>query len=105
MNPTRIEIDLPIVIINQYGKLQLDNLKDIEDVIAASFNKGTVLNIHVVAEDTGATRGFCTFVSETNYGKSKCGFVLHSDGTCWRDDEHNKERVKQLELVEAEDAE
>jgi hypothetical protein len=96
MDPTRIELDLPVVIINQYGHPQLENLKDIQDLVAVSFNKGSIITLHIIAEDTGATRGFCKFESTTSYGKSTCGFVLRSDGTCWRKDEHAKELTKQL---------
>jgi hypothetical protein len=96
MDPTRIELDLPVVIINQYGKLVLDNLKDIEDVIAASFIKGSVITLHIVAEDTLTCRSFCKFESTTSYGKSQCGFVLRPDNTCWRQSEHDKEVAKQL---------
>jgi|SRR5262252_2258221 len=105
MDPTRIELDLPVTIVNQYGKLVLDNLKDVEDVISASFGKGSVLTLHIIAEDTGTTRGFCKYESTTSYGKSTCGFVLRSDNTCVRQDEHDKDMVKQLALTEAEESE
>jgi len=104
MDSTRIELDLPATVVNQYGHLVLDNLKDVNDIIAASFEKGSVISVHIVAEDTGASRGFCKHVSQSSTYKSACGFVLRSDGTCIRQEEHNREDVKQLEL-DAEDSE
>ena len=101
-DPTRIELDLPVVIINQYGHPQLDNLKDVQDLIAVSFPKGSIISLHLIAEDTGVTRPFCKFVSETSYGKSTCNFTLRSDGTCWRQEEHAREADKQLKLEETE---
>jgi hypothetical protein len=105
MEPTRIELDLPVTIVNQYGHLVLDNLKDVQDIIAASFHKGSVITVHVIAEDTGTTRGFCKHINQSSTYKSECGFVLRPDGSCWRKDEHAKDDAKQLELAEAEDSE
>ena len=98
MEPTRIELDLPVTIVNQYGHMVLDNFKDVVDIIAASFHKGSIINLHVIAEDTGETRGFCKEVNPNSTYKSQCGFVLNSVGVCPRHEEHEKDR--QLELVE-----
>lgn len=100
--PTRVEVDLPIVIVNQYGKLVLDNHKDVEDVVGTYFTKGDVLSVHLIVETTGQTRGFCDFVDPSATYRSICGQVLTPSGVCWLESEHEKRRVKQLELVEAE---
>ena len=105
MDTTRIELDLPVVIVNQYGKLVLDNLKDIEDVISASFPKGTVLSLHIIAEDTGKERGFCKHINQSSSYKSACGFVLNAAGLCIRQEEHDKEDIKQLELAATDESE
>jgi hypothetical protein len=105
MDPTRVELDMPVVIINQYGHLHLDNLKDVNDVVGAFFGKGSVITLHIVAEDTGQTRGFCKYESTNNYGKSVCNFTLRSDGTCVRQDEHDKDLAKQLSLPDSEESE
>lgn len=102
MEPTRVEVDLPVVIINQYGHFELDNHKSIQDVLGQYFEHGDVVTIHLVMESTGTSRAFCTFVDETSSYKSKCGFVLNSDGVCWREEDHAIKRNHQLELEEAE---
>lgn len=100
-NPTRIELDLPIVVVNQYGHLQLDNLKSVSDVVSGFYAKGTVLTLHIVAEDTGLRRGFCDFIKDRGGTyPHMCGLTLSSAEVCPNEDEHAKERNKQLELVE-----
>lgn len=99
MDVTRVEVDLPLVIVNQYGSLTLDNHKSLSDVLAPYFNHGDVLSVHVVVETTSEPpRGFCKFVDETSTYKNKCGNILNSDGTCWLEEQHERARVKQLEL-------
>jgi hypothetical protein len=100
--PTRVELDMPVVIVNKYGHLELENHKGVQDVIAPFFEHGDVLSIHVVVESTGLTRGFCDFVDPTSTYKSKCGHVLDSSGVCWMEEEHAKKRTTQLELEEDE---
>lgn len=94
----RVEVDLPVVIVNQYGGLTLDNHKGLSDVVGPYFHNGDVLSVHMVIESTGEHRDFCKFVDETSTYKSKCGNILDTDGTCWLEEQHEKARVKQLEL-------
>lgn len=102
MDTVRIEIDLPTVILNRYGHPELDNHKSVEDLIAQYYSKGDVITLHIVAESTGTTRQFCTFIDPTSAYKSECGQILDSNGMCWMESEHGKRRVKQLELEESE---
>jgi hypothetical protein len=106
MDPTRIEIDLPIVVVTNSGYVQTDNFKNIADLIAPFFGSGAVLTLHIVAEDTGLRRGFCTFeVDKGGKYPHRCNYTLRQNGMCPREDEHEKERVRQLELSEAEESE
>lgn len=103
MDPKRVEVDLPVVVVNQYGSLVLDSHKALSDVLAQYFNHGDVLSVHIVVEGTDQQpRGFCDFIDPTSTYKSKCGQVLDPNGVCWLEDQHEQKRVKQLELAETE---
>jgi hypothetical protein len=97
-DPIRVEIDLPIVVISHYGKLVLDNHKDLEDILTPYFAPGDVVNVHVILESTGDTRGFCDFIDPESTYHSVCHQTLTSTGVCWMESEHEKKRVKQMKL-------
>lgn len=103
MDPMRLELDLPVVVITHYGSLQLDNLKKLEDTIVDFFRKGSVLSIHMIVEDTGDTRQFCDFLKDRNGTyPHNCNLTMSSSGVCPNESEHAKERERQLTLEEAE---
>lgn len=107
MEPTRVEVDLPQMVIDSMGSLRLDNMRSLSDIVTQSFHKGDIVSVHIILESTGLTRGFCDFVDPTSSYKSKCNHVLSSDGMCWLEDQHEKTRQKalQLELESAKDDE
>lgn len=104
MEPTRVEVDLPQMVIDSMGSLRLDNMRSLSDIVTPSFHKGEVVSIHIILESTRLTRGFCEFVDTTSSYKSKCNHVLSAEGTCWLEEQHERARqkaavqAKQLEL-------
>lgn len=104
-DPTRVEIDLPTVVLNRYGNLEVSSRKSVADLLSPFFEHGAVITLHLVAESTGAVRGFCTFEDPTSNYHSVCGHTLDSSGACWLEGEHEKKRVRQLELIEADKTE
>lgn len=102
---TRVEIDLPIVILNQYGHMELDNHKDVSDILAQFFPHRSVITLHIVAESTGESREVCTFIDPTSAYKSKCQHILSANGICWLEEQHEAARQKfaasQLPLEES----
>lgn len=102
MNPTRIEIDLSEVNINRFGAMELTNHHSLVDMLTTYFEKGDVISVHMVVEDTGLHRGFCQFIDETSTYKHECGMVLDDNGVCTFEEAHAKKRNIQLPLEETE---
>jgi len=87
VEPTRIELDFAAVI-TSYPNVELLNSKRLESVIGTLFESGEVINLHIIAEATGETRGFCKWKDPTYHGL--CGNVLSTAGVCEHQDHHDR---------------
>jgi hypothetical protein len=95
-DPTRIELDLPVAIVDKYNALQLPNERNLLSAIGAFFGQGSVLTIHIIVEDSGLRRKLCNFVSHTKYGDSTCESIMDENGNCPRWSEHEKQLVAEV---------
>jgi hypothetical protein len=102
MEPTRVEIDFPQMIITNYAHLQLTDNTTLEDVVAPLFTTGAIVAVHIIVESTGGMRAQCQFIDPESTYKTPCGMVLSEAGKCRLDEAHNQKIQKQLELAEAE---
>jgi hypothetical protein len=105
MEPTRIELDLPITILNQYGNLEMPNHHPFADIISGMFERGTVMSLHFILETTGGVRGFCEYVDPNSTYKSICGWTLDANGVCDRSAVHVAADAKHAESIESEESE
>lgn len=99
MEPTRIELDLPVVILNRFANIELENHQSLATVLSHFYPNGTVISLHVIAESTGDTRGFCEFIDENSTYKNKCGWTLNADGKCDLEETHEKAAVRYAESL------
>lgn len=97
MEPTRIELDMPVVIFNRFAVMELANHHSVNDVLTSMFANGTVVSLHMVIESTDEVRGFCKFEDPGATYKHECSRVLSSDGACDMQDRHNAAAAKFLE--------
>lgn len=91
--PTRVELDIPVAIVAQYGHLQLPNEKQLESLLTATFDTGDVVTLHIIVESTGLQRSICKWIDSTSQYKIPCGHVCDIDGHCPHLERHlEKER-------------
>lgn len=98
--PTRVELDLAVVVLNKFGHMELDNHKDVLGLISQYYHNGEVITLHLIAESTGEMRQFCQFIDEASAYKSKCENVLDADGTCHYEHIHEAARKKAAEALQ-----
>lgn len=95
MEPTRIEVDMPIVVFNRYGNLEMPNHRPVADVLQNMFGPGSVISLHLIVESIETDkRGFCKFEDPNSSYKSECGYTFEADGTCIRQDVHDAALAK-----------
>lgn len=91
--PTRVELDLPVAIVGQYGHLQLPNEKQLESLLTSTYDSGDVVSLHIIVESTGERRSICKWIDSSSQYKVPCGHVCDVDGHCPRLESHlEKER-------------
>lgn len=97
--PTRVEIDLPSVIVSNYGRLQAceGNSHSVEDLIARIYLPGTILAVHVIVESTGESRGVCKWIAPDSQYKTPCSSVKGADGVCPLQPDHDKKDAEALQ--------
>lgn len=89
----RVELDLPVLVVTRHGQLESANEKHLEQLLSGFFQAGDVVALHIVAEFTGETREFCSFICNQWNGRYShtCGKTMNAHRVCPDNEEHNVE--------------
>jgi alkylated DNA nucleotide flippase Atl1 len=98
---TRLELDLPAVIVSTYGRLVTsdENTHNVEDLIARIFNAGDLITLHIVAEYTGESRSVCKWIAPDSKYRTECNHVMSADGVCPLQEAHEEAERKALQPI------
>lgn len=100
MEPTRIELDFPVAIIDSSANnIQLPNQRDMQSWIASSFAPGDIVTVHIVVESTGLSREICKWTDPSQERKYTypCNHVMDSNGVCPLHADHIEKEKKALQ--------